>query len=188
MIRLLVGLGNPGEKYQYTRHNAGFCLLDQIAARYSAHFQLDKKHQALVAKCQIAGQDCFLLKPQTYMNHSGQSVASFAHYYKIPVEAILVAHDELDFPVAKLRLKQGGGHGGHNGLKSIMQMLSSQEFYRLRIGIDHPGQGYDVVAYVLAVMPASERQQLEDNFKQVVKLMPTLVQGDIQACMRLLHQ
>ena len=147
--KLIVGLGNPGDKYAGTRHNAGFIWLNLLAEKYGASFKLISKFSAMVAVINIAETKVYLLKPITFMNNSGVSVVNVANYYNISVESILVVHDDLDLAVGKIKFKSGGGHGGHNGLRSIVNCLSSREFNRLRLGIGHPGVKADVSSYVL---------------------------------------
>lgn len=147
-IDLIVGLGNPGSKYEQTRHNAGFWFVEEIARLKGAHFRPEAKFSGDVCKVVLEGRDIWLLKPNTFMNLSGQSVNKLASFYKIPKDNILVAHDELDLDPGVVRLKTGGGHGGHNGLRDIINHLG-KEFQRLRIGIGHPGSRDDVVDYVL---------------------------------------
>ena len=147
--KLIVGLGNPGDKYAGTRHNAGFIWLNLLAEKYGASFKLISKFSAMVAVINIAETKVYLLKPITFMNNSGAAVVNVANYYNISVESILVVHDDLDLAVGKVKLKSGGGHGGHNGLRSIVNCLSSREFNRLRLGIGHPGVKADVSSYVL---------------------------------------
>ncbi len=153
-IRLIVGLGNPGPEYQGTRHNAGYWLLDRIAARDGVVFRGEAKFFGETARIGIGGHDIWLLKPTTYMNRSGRSVGALARYLKIPRSQILIAHDELDLAPGVVKLKQGGGHAGHNGLRDIIQALGGRDFWRLRLGIDHPGDAAKVVNYVLGAPPA----------------------------------
>lgn len=153
MIRLLVGLGNPGPEYEATRHNAGFWWIDAVARRLGARLQPDRAYHGLVARVNrpLAGVEgpVWLLEPQTYMNLSGKSVSALARFFKIAPHEILVAHDELDLPPGQVKLKQGGGHAGHNGLKDIQAQLGSADYWRLRLGIGHPGVKAEVAAYVL---------------------------------------
>ncbi|MBT4837356.1 MAG: aminoacyl-tRNA hydrolase [Methylococcales bacterium] len=149
LIQLIVGLGNPGIKYEKTRHNAGFWFIDSLAKKHSCRIESDKKFLSDVGKVLINGAQCWLLKPTTFMNNSGQAVSLFCHYYKINAESVLVVHDELDFPAGKIRIKSGGGHGGHNGLRDIQKALNSSDYLRCRVGIDHPGDRSKVLDYVL---------------------------------------
>lgn len=147
-IRLVVGLGNPGADYVSTRHNAGFWFVDELARRFGGQFKPEKKFHGEMARIDIAGQDVRLLKPMTYMNRSGLAIRAAADFLKIPVQAVLVAHDEIDLPPGTMRLKQGGGHGGHNGLRDTHAHMGA-DYLRLRIGVGHPGNASEVVGYVL---------------------------------------
>ena len=158
-IRLIVGLGNPGREYAATRHNAGFRWVDEFARVHGASLRSDGKFHGQVARTVLHGHEVHLLKPQTFMNVSGRAVAALAHFYKIAPQHILVAHDELDLPPGSAKLKLGGGHGGHNGLKDIIAHLGTQNFWRLRIGIGHPGERAEVTNYVLNA-PRKEEQVL----------------------------
>jgi len=152
-IKLIVGLGNPGQKYEGTRHNAGFWAVDAIAATLAGHWAEERKFRGAVSRVMVDGVDVRLLRPVTFMNRSGQSVGPLAQFFKIAPEEILVIHDELDLPPGRMRLKCGGGHGGHNGLKDIQAALGSADFWRLRIGVGHPGHRDAVVGYVLTPGP-----------------------------------
>jgi PTH1 family peptidyl-tRNA hydrolase len=182
-ITLLVGLGNIGERYATTRHNAGFWLLDRLIAPDSTVFRYEAKFQGEVARFGTT----WLLKPSTFMNRSGQSVIAFANFYKIPTENILVIHDELDFPPGTARLKQGGGDGKHNGLKSIIAHLNSPEFMRLRIGIGHPGPGHDIANYVLSSPTTAERVAIETILIIAIEIIPWLLAGEINKATQRLH-
>lgn len=155
-IRLVVGLGNPGADYVSTRHNAGFWFVDELARRAGAAFKPEKKFHGEMARIDIAGQDVRLLKPMTYMNRSGLAIRAAADFLKVPVQQILVAHDEIDLPPGALRLKQGGGHGGHNGLRDASAHMSA-DYLRMRIGVGHPGTASEVVGYVLK-RPSQEEE------------------------------
>jgi len=185
-IDLIVGLGNPGPDYELTRHNAGFWFLDELARRAKLSFKFEAKFQGTVAKYPAPGRDCWLLKPHTFMNKSGQPIAGLAGFYKIPVENILVVHDDLDLPPGTVRLKQGGGHGGHNGLRDIITHLGDN-FLRLRIGIGHPGKGNDVVSYVLQRAPAAEQQLLDAAMVEAHAALPLILTGEIEKAMQQLH-
>ncbi|WKT00033.1 aminoacyl-tRNA hydrolase [Gallibacterium salpingitidis] len=162
-IKLIVGLGNPGSKYSDTRHNAGEWLIERLAHRFNLNLKDENKFFGKTAIATIAGQDVRLLVPTTFMNLSGKSVGALATFYRILPEEILVIHDELDLPPGSVKLKLGGGHGGHNGLKDIIaQLANSKNFYRLRVGIGHPGDKNLVAAYVLS-KPAPQDQQLIDK-------------------------
>ncbi len=162
-IRLLVGLGNPGSQYELTRHNAGVWLLKQLADHNNLTFKQESKFNGSVTRLRKDGSDCWLLIPSTYMNLSGDAVQAFASYHKIKPEEILIAHDELDFGPGTTKLKIGGGHGGHNGLRDIVSKLGSNSFLRLRIGIGHPGNSKDVTPFVLSRPSISEKQSIQDS-------------------------
>ena len=184
---MIVGLGNPGADYVDTRHNAGFWLLDALARERDVDFRLDKRHNAETGKLRNLGRDVYLQKPQTFMNRSGQAVAGLARYYKIEPEQILVLHDELDLPPGTNRIKQGGGHGGHNGLRDVVSHLGSREFYRIRIGIGHPGDAARVVGYVLHKPSAEELAAIESANRDTLAVMPQLLEGRIDKAMQALH-
>ncbi|KMN35814.1 peptidyl-tRNA hydrolase [Chromobacterium sp. LK1] len=186
-IRLIVGLGNPGAEYDRTRHNAGFWLVDELCWRYKGNWRTEGKFQGDVARVDIDGQDVWLLKPMTYMNLSGQAVLALAHFYKILPDQILVVHDELDLPPGAARFKQGGGHGGHNGLKDIAARLSSPAFWRLRLGIGHPGDRNEVANFVLKKPRAEEQQALDEAIEQALRQLPAAIGGKMAAAMKELH-
>lgn len=185
-IELIVGLGNPGPDYDLTRHNAGFWFVDELARQANLNFKFETKFQGAVAKYPAPGRDCWLLKPHTFMNKSGQPIASLAGFYKIPIANILVVHDDLDLPPGTVRLKQGGGHGGHNGLRDIITHLGDN-FLRLRIGIGHPGKGNDVVGYVLQRAPAAEQQLLDTAMAEAHAALPLILSGETEKAMQQLH-
>ena len=186
-LRLIVGLGNPGADYVDTRHNAGFWLIDEIAADQSLNFRFEKRFNADECKFKADGRDVFLQKPQTFMNRSGQSVAALARYYKIAAEEILVIHDELDLPPGVIRIKQSGGHGGHNGLRDIINHLGSRDFFRLRVGIGHPGDSKQVVNYVLHKPSVADLSDIEAANRDTLAVMPRLLEGRIDKAMQALH-
>jgi PTH1 family peptidyl-tRNA hydrolase len=186
-LRLIVGLGNPGADYVDTRHNAGFWLIDEIAADQGLSFRFEKRFNADECKFKAHGRDVFLQKPQTFMNRSGQSVAALARYYKIAVEEILVIHDELDLPPGVNRIKQSGGHGGHNGLRDIINHLGSRDFFRLRVGIGHPGDSKQVVNYVLHKPSVADLNLIEAANRDTLAAMPQLLEGRIDKAMQALH-
>ncbi len=186
-IRLIVGLGNPGPEYEATRHNVGFWFADTLASDQAASFRLEPKFHGMLARIGVAGQDLRLLKPGTFMNRSGQSVGAVARYFDVVPEQILVAHDELDLPVGTLRLKQGGGHAGHNGLRDIINVLGSRDFWRLRIGIDHPGDKHLVTPYVLGRPPRADEGLVRDGFSDAQRGLPDLVAGEFQRAVQRLH-
>ncbi|HEC20328.1 MAG TPA: aminoacyl-tRNA hydrolase [Gammaproteobacteria bacterium] len=186
-VQLIVGLGNPGPKYEQTRHNVGFVFVDELARSKGASFKPDNKFHGEVCKLSLGGNDVWLLKPNTFMNLSGKSVAALARFYKIAPETILVVHDELDIPPGQLRLKQGGGHGGHNGLRDIVAQLGSKDFLRLRIGIGHPGQSRDVSNYVLGKAPRDEQIEIDNAIDEALRTLPQILDGEMQAAMNRLH-
>lgn len=186
-FRLVVGLGNPTTKYEKTRHNAGFWFADELASSYGVPFREDRRFEGLVATPELENESVLLLKPMTFMNRSGQSVAALARYYKIGVEQILVAHDELDFAPGVARLKCGGGHGGHNGLRDLIDKLGAAGFCRIRIGIGHPGNRDDVVPYVLGKPGSDERESIDRAISRVIELFPAILQGDLGAVTSCLH-
>ncbi len=186
-IALIVGLGNPGAQYRDTRHNAGFWFLEAIARSYGGQFRSEAKFHGDVCRVAIDGKQVWLLKPSTFMNRSGQAVAALARFYKIPLDAILVVHDELDLDPGVARLKQGGGHGGHNGLRDITTQLAGKAYRRLRLGVGHPGVGRDVSAYVLSRAPAAEERLIEDAMAEAQAVLPLVVKGDFEKAMNRLH-
>ena len=183
----MVGLGNPGADYVATRHNAGFWLLDAIAADFGASLRSEKRFHGELGKASVGGTDRLLLKPQTFMNRSGQSVAALARYYKIDIEQILVLHDELDLPPGTNRLKQGGGHGGHNGLRDLVSHLGGNGFFRVRIGIGHPGDASQVVNYVLRKPSQADLAAIEAANRDTLAVMPLVFEGRIDKAMQALH-
>ena len=186
LIRLIVGLGNPGAQYADTRHNVGAQLVTQLVPADQG-LQDNSKLQSAITKVS-ASQTYHLMIPATYMNHSGTAVQKVAHFYKIPPDAILVIHDELDFPAGEIRLKQAGGHGGHNGLRDIIQQLNSNAFWRLRIGIDHPGDKSRVSSYVLQRPSTEQEQAIGMAFDRAVTVIPDMIAGMYERAMRTLHQ
>ncbi|MCP5141053.1 MAG: aminoacyl-tRNA hydrolase [Chromatiales bacterium] len=184
---MIVGLGNPGPQYDQTRHNAGFWFLDEVASRAGVSLRPDGKFFGAAAKAVIDGRDVWLLKPDTFMNRSGQAIGALARFYKIAPEAILVAHDELDLDPGTVRLKRGGGHGGHNGLRDTINQLASKEFMRLRLGVGHPGHKDLVVDYVLNKPSQDDRRKIEDAIWDAEREIAAIVRGDFEAVMRVLH-
>ena len=179
-IALIAGLGNPGPEYAETRHNAGFRFLEALRSGSGVKLRHDPRFSGDAGRLAIAGREVWLLAPQTFMNHSGEAVAAFARYYKIPPEQILVAHDDLDLLPGTVRLKVGGGDGGHNGLSDITQRLGTQEYARLRIGIGHPGDKNVVADYVLSSPPAPERELIETVIARCLEHSPLLMAGDMR--------
>jgi PTH1 family peptidyl-tRNA hydrolase len=187
-IDLIVGLGNPGSEYEGTRHNAGALFVARLAEANHAKLQNQPRHGGLTGAARLASRDVRLLLPTTYMNRSGQSVASLAGFYKIDPPRILVVHDELDLPPGSVRLKVSGGHGGHNGLRSIIAALGNRaDFQRLRLGIGHPGSSADVSPYVLSKAPRVEREALDDAITASLEWLPALIEGDSARAMNHLH-
>lgn len=187
-IQLIVGLGNPGQKYDQTRHNAGADFVEQLAARHLIQLKPDTKFHGRYGKISLNGKAIHLLIPTTFMNLSGQAVASLANFYKIPAENILVAHDELDLPPGIARFKLGGGHGGHNGLRDIISKLgNNKNFYRLRIGIGHPGSASEVIGFVLKKAPASEFKMTEAACDEALRVLEQAANGDWHKAMTTLH-
>ncbi len=187
MIKLIVGLGNPGANYEKTRHNAGAWLVENLAHQNHIALKPDTKFKGMVGCLNHAGHDCRLLLPSTFMNLSGHSVRALASFYKITPSEILVAHDELDLPTGTARVKRGGGHGGHNGLRDIIAQLNTPDFYRLRIGIGHPGQKDLVVDYVLQKPNKSEKEQIDDAITSALIIIPDIIDGHFERAMQKLH-
>jgi peptidyl-tRNA hydrolase, PTH1 family len=186
-IRLIVGLGNPGPEYEQTRHNAGFWLVDNLA---SGRLMRESKYNALAAKTVIAGQEVWLLEPQTYMNRSGQSVSALARFYKIAPDDVLVVHDELDLQPGVAKIKKGGSSGGHNGLKDITAALGTQDYWRLRIGIGHPRTAnlqQPVADFVLHRPRKEEQTLINDAIDKSLDVIPMLCEGKFEAAMMKLH-
>jgi PTH1 family peptidyl-tRNA hydrolase len=180
-LRLIVGLGNPGSEYAETRHNAGFWFCERLARELGTSFARESRYHGFVAKARVAGADLWLLMPQTFMNRSGQAVQALAHFYRIEPAAMLVVHDELDIPPGQMRLKFGGGLGGHNGLKDITAHLGTQDYWRLRIGIGHPGDRDEVVDYVLKPPRREEREEIDAALERALLVWPTLARGEFNA-------
>ena len=185
-LKLIVGLGNPGTEYARTRHNAGFQFLDELAGRHGAFFRSEPRHQAELARARVADQELWLLKPMSYMNHSGDPLRSVAGFYKIPVESILVAYDELDFPPGVVRLKQGGGAAGHNGMRSVIAHMG-HAFWRLRIGIGNPGDRALVLGYVLRRAPPGPAALIREAIAAAADAVPVLLTEGAQVAMTRLH-
>jgi len=186
-ISLLVGLGNPGTEYAETRHNAGFRFLDTVLVGTGVSLKHESRFHGEVGRFVVAGRDLWLLKPMAFMNHSGESVAKFARFYKIPPAEILVVHDDLDIPPGSVRLKVGGGDGGHNGLSDVTEKLGVPDYARLRIGIGHPGSAAQVVAYVLKKAPKSEQSLTDAAIERARAQLNDIVQGEFQRAMNALH-
>jgi PTH1 family peptidyl-tRNA hydrolase len=186
-IQLIAGLGNPGAEYENTRHNAGAWFVDALADQAKVTLRHNAKLQGRHALAKIGGMDVHLFIPATYMNLSGQALAAVAGYYKIAPAEILVAHDEIDLPPATIRLKFEGGHGGHNGLRDIISHLGTKGFYRLRIGVGHPGNSKDVVDFVLNAPGKAQRAAIDAALVAAEPVVPLLLQGEFQKAMQLLH-
>lgn len=186
-VKLIVGLGNPGEKYTETRHNAGFLFLDELCRQYSVQLSADKNCFGRSAKIDHQGQTVRLLAPDTFMNLSGKAVVAALNFYKIKLEETLVVHDELDMLPGVARLKLGGGHGGHNGLRDIVAKTGSKDFARLRLGIGHPGHASAVSGYVLKKAPQAEQRLLEDAIIAAARVMPQVLVGEFSLAMNELH-
>jgi PTH1 family peptidyl-tRNA hydrolase len=185
-ISAIIGLGNPGEKYRATRHNVGFWLADRLAVAAGGEFKAEKKVHGDVCQCALAHRNLRLLKPHTYMNESGQAVRRMLDFYKLEPENLLILHDELDLPPGTVRLKQGGGHGGHNGLRDIISHCG-RDFMRLRIGIGHPGHKSKVTGYVLRPPPKDELRLIEDSLPAAVRAIEILLSDGAERAMLFLH-
>ena len=185
--RLVVGLGNVGDRYADTRHNAGFWYIERLAERLGETFRRDRKAHGDLAKARAHGRDVRLLKPGTLMNHSGRAVAAVANFHKIGPGDIIVAHDDIDLPPGTVRLKLGGGHGGHNGLRDIDAHLGSREYWRLRIGVGHPGHRDEVIDYVLKRPSPDDHGAIDGAIERLVDQTDPLLDGDLEAVMRILH-
>lgn len=187
MIRLIVGLGNPGPQYDATRHNAGFWFVDEAARRLKVQLAPERGYFGHAARAGVDGQTIWLLEPSTFMNLSGKSVSALARFFKIAPEEILVAHDELDLLPGQVKMKQGGSHAGHNGLKDIQAQLGSADFWRLRIGIGHPGVKAEVIDYVLKKPAADQRTEIDKAIEQALGALELVVAGDMEKAMMKVH-
>lgn len=185
-ICLIVGLGNPGEKYQTTRHNAGFWFVDAVAKRENVKFARQARVKGDVARFTFQGKKVWLFKPLTYMNESGVPLRIFTDFYKVPMRQVLVVHDEIDIPTGVARLKWAGGHGGHNGLRSIFSHLGT-DFWRLRIGVGHPGGKENVTSYVLSTPDNEECAGIAVTIERILVILGDLLQGKTEAAMKILH-
>jgi PTH1 family peptidyl-tRNA hydrolase len=186
-LKVIVGLGNPGAKYTETRHNAGFWFVEEVAHKYGASFRNEKKFFGDLARVTVEGREIWLLKPETFMNRSGQSVQALLSFYRINADQLLVAHDEIDLPPGTAKLKTGGGHGGHNGLRDIINHLGTKDFHRLRIGVGHPGSKDQVVNFVLNNPTRDERDLIDRDIDDAVCVMPELAKGSLEQAMHKLH-
>ena len=187
MIKLFVGLGNPGPEYEATRHNAGFWWIDALSRELKAPLALDKNYHGQVARLSINGQTVWLLKPLTFMNLSGKSVAALARFFKIAPEEILVAHDELDITPGQVKLKFGGSHAGHNGLRDIHAQVASPDYWRLRLGVGHPGVKAEVINWVLKKPSQEHRAAIEECIDRCLKAVPDLLAGSMEKATMLIH-
>lgn len=187
MLKLFVGLGNPGPQYQDTRHNAGFWWIDALARELKLHLVPERSYWGFMARTQLHGRPIWLLQPQTFMNLSGKSVAALARFFKIEPNQILVAHDELDFAPGVIKLKKGGSHGGHNGLRDIHAQLGSSDYWRLRIGIGHPGVKAEVIHWVLKTPAPDQQRLIEDSIITSMQAWPHLASGDMDKAMQHIH-
>lgn len=185
-IRIIAGLGNPEEKYERTLHNAGFWFVDALAHEHGGSFRYEKKFDADSCRIKLHGEDVWLVKPQSYMNQSGGPIRGVLDYYRLTIEDLLVAHDEIDLPPGTTRLKQGGGHGGHNGLRDIIRHCGA-EFLRLRIGVGHPGEKHKVTNYVLKRGSGETEDAIRRDIDDAMGVMHELVDGEINAAMKKLH-
>ena len=187
MIKLFVGLGNPGPDYEATRHNAGFWWIDALARELKVNLVPERSYYGLAGRTSVNGQSVWLLQPQTFMNLSGKSVASLARFFKIQPEEILVVHDELDLPPGQVKLKRGGSHAGHNGLRDIHAQLGSPDYWRLRIGIGHPGEKSEVANWVLKKPAPDQRTLIEDSIAHSLKAHTAILAGDMDKATLLVH-
>jgi PTH1 family peptidyl-tRNA hydrolase len=187
MIKLFVGLGNPGPEYEATRHNAGFWWIDALARDLKLALTPERAYHALVARTQVAGRPVWLLEPQTFMNLSGKSVAALARFFKIEPAEILVVHDELDVVPGEAKLKFGGSHAGHNGLRDIHAQLGTGDYWRLRLGIGHPGVKSEVVGWVLKKPLKEQRDAIDDAVMRSLHAVPALLEGDMVKAMQQIH-
>lgn len=184
---LVAGLGNPGRNYEQTRHNAGFWFVEALARKLGVQLSSNRKLLGDAVRARTAGAELILLMPDTFMNDSGQSLRAAIDFYKLSPGRVLIAHDELDLPPGVVRLKHAGGHGGHNGLRSSFSHLGTRDFWRLRIGIGHPGQASDVTPWVLSRAPADDQQLIEQSIERAVEVMPQFLSGQANEAMKVLH-
>jgi PTH1 family peptidyl-tRNA hydrolase len=187
MIKLLVGLGNPGPEYEATRHNAGFWFVDAAARALKTTLVMDRSYHALVARTSFQGQPLWLLEPQTFMNLSGKSVSALARFFKINPDEVLVAHDELDLPPGEAKLKFGGSHAGHNGLRDIHAQLGTGDYWRLRLGVGHPGVKSEVVHWVLKKPSLDHRIAIDQCVDRALTALPALLAGEMNKAMLQIH-
>ncbi|MHB8454887.1 MAG: aminoacyl-tRNA hydrolase [Acidiferrobacterales bacterium] len=186
-VSLIAGLGNPGPEYADTRHNAGFRFVDALAGTIGSSLRPEGRFSGRVSRIRIGDREVCLLEPDTFMNHSGQAVSRVARYYKIPIEEVLIVHDELDLPPGTLRLKRGGGAGGHNGVTDVIEQLAGREFLRLRIGIGRPESSAQVVSFVLRKAPKAEQDLIDTAIQDALTHIDDIVHGHTQKVMNVLH-
>jgi PTH1 family peptidyl-tRNA hydrolase len=186
-LAAVVGLGNPGPRYADTRHNAGFWLVDRLAAGRGSGFRRASRFHGEIAEVDLDGR-IWVLKPDTFMNRSGQAVVALTSFYRLPAEQVLIVHDDLDLPPGTVRLKRGGGHGGHNGLRDIVGQAGTPDFLRLRLGVGHPGPGADVVGYVLTRPPAEELRLIDEAIARALEVFPRIAAGEVDGVMNLLNR
>jgi PTH1 family peptidyl-tRNA hydrolase len=187
-IKLIAGLGNPGPEYSMTRHNAGFWFVDVLAGHFDLAFRPESKFRSEICRLTTQDHDCWVCKPATYMNESGYAVQAISGFYKIPLEQILIVHDEIDLEAGSVKLKDGGGHGGHNGLRDIIQQTGGNEFARLRIGVGHPGDPELVTPYVLGRPSMDDRELIISSITSCMDVMTLILNGDLQKVMNKLHK
>ncbi|MFT5176229.1 MAG: PTH1 family peptidyl-tRNA hydrolase [Gammaproteobacteria bacterium] len=187
-IRLIAGLGNPGSRYESTRHNAGFWFVDRIAAAHKVSWKSEPRLFGAVAQLRVGGEVIRLLKPMTFMNESGRSLGAVCRYFGLQTEQVLVAHDEIDLVPGVVRLKRGGGHGGHNGLRDIIPQLGGPQFARLRIGVGHPGTKEQVIGYVLARANAQQSELIDDAIGRAVDRVDDMLTHGLERVMNELHR
>ena len=185
-VSLIAGLGNPEARYERTLHNAGFWFVDELARDSHETFRFEKRFDAEVCRVTVAATDVWLVKPQAWMNHSGGPIRAMLDYYRLDVAELLVAHDEIDLPPGTVRLKKGGGHGGHNGLRDVIRHCGA-DFMRLRLGVGHPGDKLQVTNYVLKQASGDVQRAIEDNIRDALAVMPLLVESGLEAAMKALH-
>jgi PTH1 family peptidyl-tRNA hydrolase len=185
-VKLIAGLGNPGAEYQRTRHNAGFWFVEELARQAGASWRRESKLQCELARARVADADVWLMKPNTFMNRSGAAVQAVSSFYRVPPAELLVVHDEIDLPPGAVRLKQGGGHGGHNGVRDVIAVLGP-DFWRLRLGVGHPGERDQVVDAVLSRANADEQQLIDAALARGLEVMPQFISGATQKAMQQLH-
>lgn len=186
-VQLIAGLGNPGPEHQMDRHNVGVWLVDLLARQYNVALNFEKKFEGHVGKIKLKSREVWLFIPTTYMNNSGKAVQALMHFYKIPVESVLVVHDELDFPAGTIRLKQNGGHGGHNGLRDILEKTGGSNFLRMRIGIGHPGVKALVHNYVLSKPSMQDQTLIMEAIVRGIDILPDLIEGKFEKAVLQLH-